>query len=154
MPLVGARPGDAARRDGGRRTRPGFARGDRNRDHRRRGSNRLSRLADDPHRRLRLPAAPRGCAARPNLPGLSKEGRTDFAASGSAGPARGVEESERSMTENGIGIGDQAPAFELPDVDGESQALGEPGGEPATVVYWTCNHCPYALAWHDRLLDA
>ena len=24
---------------------------------------------------------------------------------------------------------------------------------PATVVVWTCNHCPYALAWHDRLVD-
>ena len=23
---------------------------------------------------------------------------------------------------------------------------------PATVVVFTCNHCPYALAWHDRLL--
>ena len=23
----------------------------------------------------------------------------------------------------------------------------------ATLVYWTCNHCPYAIAWHDRLLD-
>ena len=23
---------------------------------------------------------------------------------------------------------------------------------PAAVVF-TCNHCPYALAWHDRLLD-
>jgi hypothetical protein len=21
------------------------------------------------------------------------------------------------------------------------------------VVYWTCNHCPYALAWHERMLD-
>jgi hypothetical protein len=21
----------------------------------------------------------------------------------------------------------------------------------ATVVYWTCNHCPYALAWEDRM---
>jgi hypothetical protein len=21
------------------------------------------------------------------------------------------------------------------------------------VVVWTCNHCPYALAWHDRLMD-
>jgi hypothetical protein len=20
-------------------------------------------------------------------------------------------------------------------------------------VVWTCNHCPYALAWHDRLLE-
>ncbi len=25
-------------------------------------------------------------------------------------------------------------------------------GQAATVVYWTCNHCPYALAWHERLL--
>ena len=22
------------------------------------------------------------------------------------------------------------------------------------MVIWTCNHCPYALAWHERLLDA
>jgi peroxiredoxin len=54
----------------------------------------------------------------------------------------------------GIGIGDRAPAFELPDVDGTVQALGDTGpSAPATVVYWTCNHCPYALAWHERLLD-
>jgi peroxiredoxin len=52
-----------------------------------------------------------------------------------------------------IGIGDSAPAFELPGVDGETHAVGEGGEEQATVVYWTCNHCPYALAWHDRLLD-
>jgi peroxiredoxin len=57
------------------------------------------------------------------------------------------------MTENGIAIGERAPAFELPHVDGEAHALGEPGGEPATVVYWTCNHCPYAQAWHDRLIE-
>ena len=58
------------------------------------------------------------------------------------------------MTGDGIGIGDSAPAFELADVDGETHALGEPSPDvPATVVYWTCNHCPYALAWHDRLLQ-
>lgn len=58
------------------------------------------------------------------------------------------------MTEDGIAIGDRAPAFELPDVDGEAKGVNEPGGDRATVVYWTCNHCPYALAWHDRMLDA
>jgi peroxiredoxin len=47
-----------------------------------------------------------------------------------------------------IGIGDTAPEFELPDTDGEAQALQTPA-----VVIFTCNHCPYALAWHDRLLD-
>jgi peroxiredoxin len=58
------------------------------------------------------------------------------------------------MTDGGIGIGDRAPAFELPNVDREVHSLGEPSGDAATVVYWTCNHCPYALAWHERLLDA
>jgi peroxiredoxin len=51
----------------------------------------------------------------------------------------------------GIGIGDRAPALTLPDTEGNSVSLPAPGEAPATVVVWTCNHCPYALAWHDRI---
>jgi peroxiredoxin len=52
----------------------------------------------------------------------------------------------------GLAIGERAPSFELPDTDGEPHRLGGPSpGVRATVVYWTCNHCPYALAWEDRL---
>jgi peroxiredoxin len=50
-----------------------------------------------------------------------------------------------------ISIGDQAPDFSLPDTDGQEQS---PNGAPATVVLFTCNHCPYALAWQGRLEDA
>jgi peroxiredoxin len=46
-------------------------------------------------------------------------------------------------------IGDRAPTFALPDTEG---ATHEPGGAPATVVVFTCNHCPYALAWHERIV--
>ncbi len=56
------------------------------------------------------------------------------------------------MTEGGIGIGDRAPQFELRDTSDQLHDLGEPGRAEATVVVWTCNHCPYALAWHDRIL--
>jgi hypothetical protein len=51
-----------------------------------------------------------------------------------------------------IAIGESAPSFSLPDTDGATQALEGPGeaAAPATVVVFTCNHCPYALAWHDR----
>jgi peroxiredoxin len=43
-----------------------------------------------------------------------------------------------------------APDFDLPAVDGTRHSLT--GTEaPASVVYWTCNHCPYALAWEDRM---
>lgn len=46
-------------------------------------------------------------------------------------------------------IGEPAPTFVLPDTEG---AAHEPGEAPATVIVFTCNHCPYALAWHDRIL--
>jgi peroxiredoxin len=55
------------------------------------------------------------------------------------------------MTADGIGIGDSAPPLALPDTEGSTVALPAPGEAQATVVLWTCNHCPYALAWHDRL---
>ena len=48
-----------------------------------------------------------------------------------------------------MNIGDTAPSFELPATDGSTESAG---GQVAAVVF-TCNHCPYALAWHDRLLD-
>ena len=51
-------------------------------------------------------------------------------------------------------IGALAPQLELPDTSGALTTLPLPGEAPATVVVWTCNHCPYALAWHERLLDA
>jgi peroxiredoxin len=46
-------------------------------------------------------------------------------------------------------IGDHAPTFDLPDTEG---TMHEPGNAPATVVVFTCNHCPYALAWHERIV--
>ena len=45
-------------------------------------------------------------------------------------------------------IGTDAPTFTLPATDGTEHS---PGDAPATLVVFTCNHCPYALAWHDRI---
>ena len=50
-----------------------------------------------------------------------------------------------------MNIGDAAPRFALPDVHGATHAR-DPHAT-ATVVVFTCNHCPYALAWHDRIAD-
>jgi peroxiredoxin len=49
-----------------------------------------------------------------------------------------------------IAIGETAPAFALPDTEGTRHTLE--GDGPVAVVF-TCNHCPYALAWHDRIAD-
>lgn len=64
------------------------------------------------------------------------------------------------MNEIGLAIGDPAPNLALPGTDGSVHELGAgktghdagaSGASAATVVYWTCNHCPYALAWEDRM---
>ena len=48
-------------------------------------------------------------------------------------------------------IGAHAPPFDLPATDGESHGVVAEHNPPATVVVFTCNHCPYALAWHERI---
>jgi peroxiredoxin len=50
-------------------------------------------------------------------------------------------------------VGELAPELELPDTEGNIHTLPVPGEVAATVVFWTCNHCPYALGWHDRLVQ-
>jgi hypothetical protein len=47
-------------------------------------------------------------------------------------------------------IDQKLPVFTLPDTDGASHSFPAEGA--VTVVAFTCNHCPYALAWHERLL--
>jgi peroxiredoxin len=51
-------------------------------------------------------------------------------------------------------VGQPAPGAQLPDTDGATHSLGPQDAAPATVIVFTCNHCPYALAWHERLVDA
>ena len=49
-------------------------------------------------------------------------------------------------------MGDTALAFQLPGIDDRRYTLSELSeGKKATVVIFMCNHCPYVLAWLDRL---
>lgn len=47
-------------------------------------------------------------------------------------------------------VGDQAPRISLTAVDGDLVEVSYADGA-ATVVVFTSNGCPYALAWHDRI---
>lgn len=47
--------------------------------------------------------------------------------------------------------GETVPDFSLPDTEGRQHSL--PSNTPAVVLF-TSNQCPYALAWHPRLLEA
>src|ERR687891_1728383 len=50
----------------------------------------------------------------------------------------------------GLKLGDAAPSFDLPGVDGGSHSLSDYEGRPVAVVF-SCCHCPYVVAWEDRL---
>lgn len=48
-------------------------------------------------------------------------------------------------------IGASAPGFDLQGTDGKRHSL-QSFHEPVLVVVFTCNHCPYAVAYEDRLV--
>jgi peroxiredoxin len=48
--------------------------------------------------------------------------------------------------------GDPAPTFSLPDLDGGTVSLEDYDGRPVAVVF-SCCHCPYVVAWEDRIND-
>src|SRR5918999_2095256 len=50
----------------------------------------------------------------------------------------------------GLKLGEAAPPFDLPGVDGGSHSLSDYEGRPVAVVF-SCCHCPYVVAWEDRL---
>jgi peroxiredoxin len=51
-----------------------------------------------------------------------------------------------------LALGDPAPPFELRGIDGHLHSLADYDGLPVAVVF-SCCHCPYVVAWEDRLND-
>ncbi|MBI3610208.1 MAG: thioredoxin family protein [Nitrospirae bacterium] len=49
-------------------------------------------------------------------------------------------------------IGEKAPDFHLPGVDGKTYSLQSFSDKAVVVVMFTCNHCPYVQAYEDRLI--
>ncbi len=51
-----------------------------------------------------------------------------------------------------LAAGDIALNFTLPATDGQTYTLREVAREAkAVAIVFTCNHCPYARAWEDRI---
>ena len=51
-----------------------------------------------------------------------------------------------------LGIGTKAPDFKLPGVDGKTYSLASFSKAKILVVIFTCNHCPTAQAYEDRII--
>jgi len=52
-----------------------------------------------------------------------------------------------------LAIGAQAPDFRLPGIDGKTYSLASFKNKDILVIVFTCNHCPTAQAYEDRLIQ-
>ena len=53
---------------------------------------------------------------------------------------------------NGYDIGDLATDFSLKNVDGKMVSLSDYGEAKGFLVIFTCNTCPYAIKYEDRII--
>jgi peroxiredoxin len=51
-----------------------------------------------------------------------------------------------------LALGAPAPTFDLPGVNGETYSVANYGGQPVAVIF-SCCHCPYVMAWEERIND-
>lgn len=53
----------------------------------------------------------------------------------------------------GYGVGDKATDFSLKNVDGMMVSLADYDDAKGFIVIFTCNHCPYSVAYEDRIIE-
>ncbi|NPD85880.1 thioredoxin family protein [Lentimicrobium sp. L6] len=52
----------------------------------------------------------------------------------------------------GYKIGDEAMNFNLKNIDNQMVSLSEYSSEKGVVIIFTCNHCPFSVAYEDRII--
>ena len=73
--------------------------------------------------------------------GLALSGAPAVAASGEPGP---------------LALGAKLPAVaatKMKNVDGKMVSIADVKGKAGTLVIFTCNHCPFARAWEERIVE-
>lgn len=57
-----------------------------------------------------------------------------------------------SVFAQGYKVGDEATDFKLKNIDGKMVSLSDYKDAKGFIVIFTCNHCPYAIAYEDRII--
>ena len=52
----------------------------------------------------------------------------------------------------GYKVGDEATDFKLKNIDGKMVSLSDSKDAKGYIVIFTCNHCPYSIAYEDRII--
>lgn len=58
-----------------------------------------------------------------------------------------------SLFAAGYKVGDKVDNFSLKNVNGKTVSLNDFSKKEGVIVIFTCNHCPYAKAYEQRIID-
>ncbi|AZA52805.1 thioredoxin family protein [Chryseobacterium sp. G0201] len=58
-----------------------------------------------------------------------------------------------SSSVKGYEVGDEATDFKLKNIDGKTVSLSDFKAAKGFIVIFTCNHCPYAKKYEDRIVE-
>ncbi|PKP50400.1 MAG: thioredoxin family protein [Bacteroidetes bacterium HGW-Bacteroidetes-11] len=53
----------------------------------------------------------------------------------------------------GYNVGDKASDFKLKNIDGKFVSMSDYADAKGFIVIFTCNHCPFSVAYEDRIID-
>ncbi len=57
-----------------------------------------------------------------------------------------------SIAADGYAVGASAADFKLKNIDGKTVSLSDYTAAKGFIITFTCNHCPYAKAYEDRII--
>jgi len=59
----------------------------------------------------------------------------------------------KTSSAKGYEVGDEATDFKLKNIDGKMISLNDFKAAKGFIVVFTCNHCPYAKKYEDRIIE-
>lgn len=60
---------------------------------------------------------------------------------------------KENISAKGYEVGDEAADFKLKNIDGKMVSLSDFKNAKGFIVVFTCNHCPYAKKYEDRIIE-
>lgn len=63
-----------------------------------------------------------------------------------------INEEDIALAESGYSVGDMATDFSLKNIDDQMVSLSDYDEAKGFIVIFTCNHCPFSVAYEDRII--
>lgn len=59
----------------------------------------------------------------------------------------------KGYSQIGLKVGDNAIPFKLKNIDNKMVSLSDYNSSKGVIIIFTCNHCPFSVAYEDRIIE-